>query len=117
MRLAVCGNNEIRSCMVKYIAENPVYEYRTIEFEEVSSAEQLIKIVNKSNCDAVFIAVSGAEGMEGAIGVRMANKNIPIVWFSDDKLFAVQAQRLNTAYFGVMPLSFGDVTKAIRAIS
>lgn len=48
---------------------------------------------------AAVVLSDGAAGMEAAMIIRRLCPQLPLIWFSDDSTFAVQAYRLDAAYF------------------
>lgn len=66
--------------------------------------------------DLVLVAEPGARGMEVCIGARKMLPQIPLVWFSDDPLFAAQSYRLNCAYFATLPASGQRITNAMARV-
>ncbi len=66
------------------------------------------------DCELAIVALDGAEGMEGAMLLRSAKPEIPVIWFSEDSAFGAQARRLGCAYFGKKPITVPAMTRAIR---
>lgn len=48
---------------------------------------------------AAVVICDGAAGMEAAMVIRRLYPALPLIWFSDDSAFGVQAHRLQAAYF------------------
>ena len=64
--------------------------------------------------DAAIVALDGANGMEAVIAAKRQCPDISVVWFSDDKDFALQAYRLNVSYFHRKPITQEVINKAVR---
>ena len=76
--------------------------------------ETLLYRIRRGCCDAVLIALPGALGMESAIGVRGIDERIPLVWISDDEVFAMQSYRLKTRMFLSFPTTEKQVADALE---
>lgn len=78
------------------------------------TTEGLLPALAAKFFDAVVILNDGARGMEGAIAARSLLPNIPLVWFSSDGDFAVQAYRIGVSWFGTKPLTQPKLAAALR---
>ncbi len=67
----------------------------TVNHHEHLVAEALLAAKH----DAAIVVCDGAAGMEAAMTVRRTHPALPLIWFSDDAAFGVQAYRLDVAYF------------------
>ncbi len=67
--------------------------------------------------DAVFVTQNNAGGMEGVIAARNVRPNIPVVWFSNDEGFGVQAYRLDVDFFHCKPITPRVLEMALERLS
>lgn len=79
-----------------------------------SRREELLYRIRDGCCDAVLVALPGALGMESAIGVRGMDGRVPLIWISDDDVFAMQSYRLKTRMFLSSPTTEGQVADALE---
>ena len=63
--------------------------------------------------DAAVVALPGALGMEAATRVREESRTAPLVWCSDDRLFALHSYRLHCAMFLLLPVTADQVAEAL----
>lgn len=67
--------------------------------------EELLRYMTKDQFDFAVILFDGADGMEAVMTVKRQQPDLPVIWFSNDKGFAAQSYRLNTAYFHEKPIT------------
>ena len=63
--------------------------------------------------DAAVVALPGALGMEAATRIREEDHNAPLVWCSDDQLFAIHSYRLHCAMFLLLPVTADQIADAL----
>lgn len=78
--------------------------------------DTLCRMMSAGGWDLIFVAEAGARGMEVCIGVRKMLPKVPLVWFSDDPLFAAQSYRLNCTYFAPLPATGQQIAKAMDRV-
>ena len=62
--------------------------------DELWNEKQLSQALRRSRYHAVVIAMTGARGLEAAIQAKQLAPETPLVWWSDDKNFALIASQL-----------------------
>ena len=88
---------------------------RSVRTEWYRRPEQLLyRLRDGPCCDMVVVAVPGARGMEAAMGVREQAPCARLVWCSDDRDFAIQSYRLQTAMFLLLPIQTGQIEEALK---
>ncbi|MEG0177954.1 MAG: hypothetical protein RR573_00215 [Oscillospiraceae bacterium] len=75
--------------------------------------EDLLYRIRSGEYDVVVVALPGALGMEAVLGVRDLAAKIPIIWCSDDDVFALQSYRLFVSTFLRLPVKAEQVAKAL----
>lgn len=76
--------------------------------------ELLLYRVRQGACDAALVALPGALGMEAAMGVRGMDKRLPLVWMSDDEVFAMESYRLQAQMFLLRPATEEQIADALE---
>ena len=82
-----------------------------LEAYQVSAFENLETFIQglfEKYPDFVFVT------MEGVIAAKKMYAELPVVWISNDRDFAAQAYRLNTACFAVKPLSEEKIYRILK---
>lgn len=74
-------------------------EHGDFEFKESHCGHTLAEELITAGAKAAVVMTDGAAGMEAAMIIRRLYPTLPLIWFSDDSTFAVQAYRLDAAYF------------------
>lgn len=69
------------------------------EFKESHCDYTIAEALLPVKATAAVVLSDGAAGMEAAMIIRRLCPTLPLIWFSDDSSFAVQAYRLDAAYF------------------
>ncbi|MEG2660180.1 MAG: hypothetical protein RR978_05610 [Oscillospiraceae bacterium] len=75
--------------------------------------EDLLYRIRSGCYDAVVVALPGALGMEAVLGVRNLDAKVPLIWCSDDDVFALQSYRLFVTTFLRMPVKAEQLAKAL----
>ena len=78
--------------------------------------DRFISHLRQHACDAVFVAETNANGMEGVIAAKNIRPNLPVVWFSNDEGFGCQAYRLNTVFFHSKPITHTVLEMAMERL-
>ncbi|MEG1971845.1 MAG: hypothetical protein RR315_01705 [Oscillospiraceae bacterium] len=78
--------------------------HRCVTPEWYQRREDLIYRTRSGGYDTVIVALPGALGMEAVLGVRERAPAIPLVWCSDDDVFALQSYRMKVTAFLRLPL-------------
>lgn len=86
---------------------------RKHQVESFYNQEALVDAMQRTLPDAVFSIMDGAAGMEGAMAVRRLAPRLPVAWFTGDLGFAPQAFRIQTNYFGTLPITAEKIQAAI----
>lgn len=87
-----------------------------MEVYHADDYDLLRRILAQQTWSLVIVAQPGAKGMEVCIGARKIRPQIPLVWFSDDLLFAAQSYRLDCTYFGKLPGSQRSLAEAFSRV-
>ena len=113
MRVLLCGEKDECETLKKLLISLPFeisYILTADDYEEIHNL-----IVDTQPAVAI-VCDNGAKGMESIYRIRDSS-DIPVIWFSDDKNFAVHSYRLGCSYFGVKPIEVESLKKAISALS
>ena len=70
-----------------------------LAIDELWNEKQLSQALRRSRYHAVVIAMTGARGLEAAIQAKQLAPETPLVWWSDDKNFALIAYHLRIPVF------------------
>ncbi|MEG1774383.1 MAG: hypothetical protein RR320_05980, partial [Oscillospiraceae bacterium] len=76
--------------------------------------EGLLYRLRNGPYDLVVVALPGALGMEAVLGVREKAPMIPLVWCSDDDVFALQSYRLRVTAFLRLPVDAHQAAVALN---
>ena len=79
-------------------------------------SEMCIRDRRRSRYHAVVIAMTGARGLEAAIQAKQLAPETPLVWWSDDKNFALIAYHLRIPVFLPADCSDQELYEAIKPI-
>jgi hypothetical protein len=85
--------------------------------DELWNEKQLSQALRRSRYHAVVIAMTGARGLEAAIQAKQLAPEIPLVWWSDDKNFALIAYHLRIPAFLSADCSDQELYEAIKPIT
>lgn len=110
MKFALFGTAADCAELRPWLCENTGAE----EIAAFDATETLLPALTAGTFDAVLILRDGARGMEGAIAARSLSPKIPLLWFSSDSDFAVQAYRIGASWFGTKPLTQSKLTAALH---
>lgn len=115
MKLLLFGRLDDARLLKEFIFADVHFAYRQISIVECDDYDQYVQELGKG-CSLVFVFAHGARGMESVIAAKNVNADVPVVWISDDKDFAVQSYRLGVAYFGVHPITHHHVSSALQRL-
>ncbi len=85
--------------------------------EIVDDYEKIHECIINSQATAAIVCENGAKGMETVFRIKESNNSVCVLWFSDDKGFAVQSYRLGCTYFCTKPVTSENLKKALTAIA
>ena len=88
-----------------------------LAIDELWNENQLAQALRRSRYHAVVIAMTGAKGLEAAIQAKRLAPEIPLVWWSDDKNFALIAYHLRISAFLSADCSDQELYEAIKPIT
>ncbi len=112
MTVLLCG--EIQECEKIF---ELLYSVTDISQKIIVDDYELIHeyVIDSKPCMAI-VTDNGAKGMESVIRIRESDKDIPILWFSDDGNFAIQSYRMKCSYFTTKPITHEKMQKALSLI-
>ena len=84
--------------------------------DELWNEKQLSQALRRSRYHAVVIAMTGARGLEAAIQAKQLAPETPLVWWSDDKNFALIAYQLHIPAFLSIDCSDQELYEAMEPI-
>ena len=84
--------------------------------DELWNEKQLSQALRRSRYHAVVIAMTGARGLEAAIQAKQLAPETPLVWWSDDKNFALIAYQLRIPVFLSIDCSDQELYEAMEPI-
>lgn len=84
-----------------------------LALEHFLRREDLLYRLREGRCDTAIVALPGALGMESVLGVRGLNRHLPLIWISDDEVFAMQSYRLGVQMFLRFPVTSKEVAGAM----
>ena len=84
--------------------------------DELWNEKQLSQALRRSRYHAVVIAMTGARGLEAAIQAKQLAPETPLVWWSDDKNFALIAYQLRIPAFLSIDCSDQELYEAMEPI-
>ena len=87
-----------------------------LAIDELWNENQLAQALRRSRYHAVVIAMTGARGLEAAIQAKQLAPEIPLVWWSDDKNFALIAYQLHIPAFLSIDCSDQELYEAMESI-
>ena len=115
MRIALYGSREECVSLITCAEALPELQYRVLEFGFADNYDGFLSTLKEAVSDVVIVLANGAEGMEGVIASKSLDEKIPVIWFSDDKGFGVQAHRLDCVYFATKPVTDEKLAGAYKA--
>lgn len=114
MQIAFCAAEEdqkvLRKVTLDYYAELNCYP----AFDSFENRESLIEAMMKNTYSIVIVAVDKAKGLETVKHIHRHDKNIKIIWFSDDKDFAGSAFEYGIDYFAQRPITRDKIEEGLR---
>ena len=87
-----------------------------LAIDELWNENQLAQALRRSRYHAVVIAMTGAKGLEAAIQAKQLAPETPLVWWSDDKNFALIAYHLRISAFLSTDCSDQELYEAMEPI-
>ena len=87
-----------------------------LAIDELWNENQLAQALRRSRYHAVVIAMTGAKGLEAAIQAKRLASETPLVWWSDDKNFALIAYQLRISAFLPADCSDQELYEAMEPI-
>ena len=88
-----------------------------LAIDELWNENQLAQALRRSRYHAVVIAMTGAKGLEAVIQAKRLAPETPLVWWSDDKNFALIAYQLRISAFLPADCSDQELYEAIKPIT
>ncbi|MEA4853240.1 MAG: hypothetical protein VB082_03055 [Christensenella sp.] len=112
LQIAVCTEKKMTEKISEGIGALKQSSGVRIKTDWFYRREDLLYGMRRSKYAIVLIALTGALGMEAAIGAREENAAVPLIWISDEEAFALQSYRLQTKMFLVWPVSTQQICDA-----
>ena len=114
VRILIYGHDTECSAAVQGMQETEALQRHAIEFRALHDSEAFIEQLIHWNPSLVVVLAGGAEGMECATQSRLRRPELPVFWFSDDRIFGMHAYRMNCAYFSLKPADTEKLNNAFR---
>ena len=86
--------------------------YRRIAYRVCQRYESFVKELDTANL--IVVLANGADGMEGVIAAKNADRDTPVIWLSDDEGFGAQSYRLGCTYFHKKPIPTEKLREALN---
>lgn len=110
MHIAVCAG----ALEQTQICQELSGRWPDLTLETFTLREELLYRMKEKRFDAVFVALSGALGMETVIGARALDPDTALIWASDQQEFIPQSYRLRVQMFLLLPLIPGQAAAALQ---
>ncbi len=85
---------------------------KPFQYTASSDYDEFYKQIVDADPSMVIVLADGANGMECVYQAKKYNRNMTVLWFSDDQTFSLQSHRLECAYFAEKPLTAEKLDKA-----
>ncbi len=112
MRVLICGEKDECETLKKLLISLPFIISHIVTADDY---EEIHNLIVDAQPEVAIVCDNGAKGMESVYRIKDSG-NVPVIWFSDDKNFAVHSYRLGCSYFGVKPIEVESLKKAISAL-
>lgn len=116
MHIAIYGSDDDFASLKNTIESVPELQYRRFDYHHARNYDKLIELLPEEKIDVMFATMDGAEGMEGVMVARRICPDMKIVWFTNDKGFGAQAQRLECSYFAQKPVNHRLISRVFQQI-
>ena len=106
MHIAICDDNIDELFRISSLLENYRRECNSsITYEAFHSATELLETLKSRNFDMLIldILMPGITGMEAAREIRHSNNEIPIIFLTSSREFAVESYRVNAEDYILKP--------------
>lgn len=94
------------------ISQLALYAYRKIGYSVCGKYETFVRELDTA--DLIVVLANGADGMEGVIAAKNADRDTPVIWLSDDEGFGAQSYRLGCTYFHKKPIPLEKLKEALH---
>lgn len=99
--------------IMRAVQMSELMQYRLLKFILPENVDDYISDLQTADPDIIFVAESGAKGMEAAIAAHEVCPQSALIWFADDDAFGAQSYRINCRYFTAEPVTAEVVEKAL----
>lgn len=86
--------------------------YRRIAYRVCQRYESFVN--ECKTADLIIVLADGADGMEGVIAAKNADRDTPVIWLLDDEGFGAQSYRLGCTYFHKKPIPLEKLKEALH---
>jgi DNA-binding LytR/AlgR family response regulator len=117
MRIAVCDDNIDELSHISCLLEDYRREHNnSITYETFHSATELLETIKSKNFDLFIldILMPGITGMEAAKEIRSSDSEIPIIFLTSSREFAVESYRVNAADYILKPARKDELIHVIN---
>lgn len=116
MRLAICDDaidelSRIATLLEKYRSARGI----PVTYETFCSATELLETMQQRQFDLLFldIIMPGLTGMEAAEEIRLSNEQIPIIFLTSSREFAVESYRVSAENYILKPAQEEEIFLAL----
>lgn len=117
MHIALCDDNIDELSRICSIIENYRNDKNTsITYEAFHSATELLEAIKVRHFDLLFldILMPGITGMEAAKEIRFSNYELPIIFLTSSREFAVESYRVNAEDYIMKPAKKDEIFPVIH---
>ena len=104
MNILIFGSENETDEVIDLIEANDQFLFRKKNYVKATDYDDFLEKLNADK-DVIFVLENGAKGMESAIAAKSLYPKTPVIWFSEDKDFGVQAYRVGAEFFGIKPVT------------
>lgn len=105
MKVCFYGTDSQFQIFQAHLAQVPKYRGAFSQYALFPDSDSLVGGLRIGTFDLVFVSHDNAYGMEGVIAIRNVLPRVPVIWFSNDEGFGIQAYRLHTDFFHSKPIT------------
>lgn len=116
MHIAVCDDNQDELYRISSLLEDYRNERdKSITYEAFNSAIELLEIMKERPFDLLFldILMPGVTGMDAAKELRRSDQDIPIIFLTSSREFAVESYRVNAEDYIMKPARRDEIFPAL----
>lgn len=112
MRVLHYGTKQDYLTVTELMDRLPFYAAQIEEYSQKEDYEDFLAALFSHFYQVILVTAENTAGKDGVLAARKYGPDLPVIWFSNNREFALQSYQLDCTYFGIKPVTEEKLERA-----